>query len=60
MKRNESKLTALLLCMGVSAAAPVNIWAAGAPEVNVVQQSQKTLGKVVDANGDPIIGATIK
>ncbi len=60
MKRKESKLTALLLCMGVSAAAPINIWAAGAPEVNVVQQSQKTVGKVVDANGDPIIGATIK
>lgn len=60
MKRSESNLSALLLCMGISVASPINIWAAGKPGVNVVQQVQKVSGKVLDANGEPVIGATIK
>lgn len=60
MKRNDSSLTALLLCMGVSLISPANIYGKGEMAMSVMQQSQKITGKVADSKGEPIIGATIK
>lgn len=60
MKLNDSKLTTLLLCLGVSVASPAYMYGMDGSAMNVVQQNQKIKGTVVDANGEPIIGATIK
>lgn len=60
MKRNDSTLTAFLLCMGVSLVSPNYLYGKGEVAMNIMQQSQKITGKVVDSNGEPIIGATIK
>ena len=60
MKRNDSTLTALLLCMGVSLVSPIYIYGKRVSVMNVMQQSKKITGKVVDTKGEPIIGATIK
>ena len=59
MKLNESKLTTLLLCLGVSLASPAYMYGMDGSAMNVVQQSQKIKGTVVDANGEPIIGASV-
>ena len=60
MKRNDSTLTAFLLCMGVSLVSPNYLYGKGEVAMNIMQQSQKITGKVVDSNGESIIGATIK
>lgn len=37
-----------------------NVWASGSSSFDVTQQVRKQIkGKVVDANGDPIIGANV-
>lgn len=50
---------ALLLGAGLLAATPINVAASGNMPPSV-QQDSKITGTVVDHNGDPIIGATVK
>ena len=40
MKRNDSRLTAFLLCMGVSLVSPNYLYGKGEVAMNVMQQSQ--------------------
>lgn len=40
MKRNDSTLTAFLLCMGVSLVSPNYLYGKGEVAMNVMQQSQ--------------------
>lgn len=60
MKVSISQTMACLLCTGISAATPLYIHAASETGIEAVQQSHKVTGKVVDSQGEPIIGATIK
>lgn len=60
MKQNDSKLMALLLCLGVTATFPLTTYASKVTSFNVVQQNHQVKGTVTDANGEPIIGATVK
>lgn len=60
MKQNESKLMALLLCLGISAASPTFLYASKVANLNVAQQGNVVKGVITDENGDPIIGATVK
>lgn len=41
MKRNDSRLTAFLLCMGVSLVSPNYLYGKGEVAMNIMQQSQK-------------------
>ena len=60
MKLNDSSIAALLLCMGFAVASPTYLYSKSVSEQGVVQQNQKITGNVVDDNGEPVIGATIK
>lgn len=60
MKVSISQTMACLLCTGITAATPLYIHAASETGIEAVQQSHKVTGKVVDSQGEPIIGATIK
>lgn len=60
MKQNESKLMALLLCLGITAASPTFLYASKVANPNIAQQGNIVKGVITDANGEPIIGATVK
>lgn len=60
MKQRNSKLAAMMLCMGFTVSVPTFTYGMGEDALNIFQQSQKISGLVVDSNGEPIIGATIK
>ena len=60
MKQNDSVLTALLLCMGVTLLSPTYLYGKSEKVMHYMQQSQKVTGKVIGSDGEPIIGATIK
>lgn len=60
MKQRNSKLAAMMLCMGFTVSVPTFTYGMGENALNILQQGQKISGLVVDSNGEPIIGATIK
>lgn len=55
MKQRNSKLAAMMLCMGFTVSVPTFTYGMGEDALNIFQQSQKISGLVVDSNGEPII-----
>lgn len=59
-KNNRRYMFALLFCAGFAGACPVSAAASDAGIMGVQQQTNTVFGIVKDANGEPIIGASVK
>lgn len=59
-KNNRRYMFALLFCAGFAGACPVSASASDAGIMGVQQQTNTVFGIVKDANGEPIIGASVK
>ena len=51
MKQRNSKLAAMMLCMGFTVSVPTFTYGMGENALNILQQGQKISGLVVDSNG---------
>ena len=59
-KNNRRYMFALLFCAGFVGGCPVSAAASDAGIMGVQQQTNTIFGIVKDANGEPIIGASVK
>lgn len=59
MRRHKGIATALLFSTGLLAFHPLSLWAEGSAIAGITQQSKTVRGVVLDATGEPVIGANV-
>lgn len=57
--KNSKNMAVALMSLGLFAVMPADAWA-NVADTQAVQQTQKVTGRVKDAQGEPVIGATVK